>query len=143
IFGDLLCYGDVLHVVVVPSGIAFAYLYNLWKMAQSGATSCYIPPEVAGRMGVRVKCIMKRIRTRLDVGRKDDKEEAATEVFDTMIRNMSPKVGEELQEENGTSDADEPPGSSSQPAGWGFVPTGMLLDFAFKLSVLIVLGRGS
>ncbi|GKA31065.1 hypothetical protein Tco_0717370 [Tanacetum coccineum] len=29
-----------------------------------------------------------------DVGRKDNKEEAATEVFDTMVRNMSPKVGE-------------------------------------------------
>ncbi|GKB24538.1 hypothetical protein Tco_0863939 [Tanacetum coccineum] len=37
---------------------------------------------------------MKMRRTRLDVGRKDDKEEAATKVFDTMIRNTSPKVGE-------------------------------------------------
>ncbi|GKB24539.1 hypothetical protein Tco_0863940 [Tanacetum coccineum] len=39
----------------------------------------------------RVKCIMKRRRTRLDVGRKDDKEEATTKVFDTMIRNTSPE----------------------------------------------------
>ncbi|GKD22493.1 hypothetical protein Tco_1224196 [Tanacetum coccineum] len=37
---------------------------------------------------------MKRRRTRLDVGRKDDKDEAATEVFDKMIRNTSLKVEE-------------------------------------------------
>nr|GEV67512.1 Gag-Pol polyprotein [Tanacetum cinerariifolium] len=49
-------------------------------------------------------------------------------------------VGVELQDKNDTSDADEPPGSSSQPASWGFVLTRMLLDFAFKLSVWIVLG---
>nr|GEV41665.1 DNA helicase [Tanacetum cinerariifolium] len=41
-------------------------------------------------------CIIKKRRTRLDVGRKDDKEEAATKVFDTMIRNTSPKVGETI-----------------------------------------------
>nr|GEX97734.1 hypothetical protein [Tanacetum cinerariifolium] len=37
--------------------------------------------------------------TRLAVGRKDDKEEAATKVFDMMIRNTSPKVGETTHEE--------------------------------------------
>ncbi|GKD40750.1 hypothetical protein Tco_1260957 [Tanacetum coccineum] len=81
--------------------------------AESAATSYYTPPEVADGTGVcnplflcsvvfqswrhGVKCIMKRRRTRLDVGRKDDKEEAATKVFDTMIRNTSPKVGEESE----------------------------------------------
>ncbi|GKB91952.1 hypothetical protein Tco_0964224 [Tanacetum coccineum] len=34
-------------------GFASAYLYNLWKRAQSAATSCYTPPEVAGETGVR------------------------------------------------------------------------------------------
>ncbi|GJU78301.1 hypothetical protein Tco_1275371 [Tanacetum coccineum] len=45
----------------------------------------------------------------------------------------------ELQDKNGTSDADEPPGSSSQPAGWGFVPTSVAAANVFDGSVLSVL----
>ncbi|GKB65585.1 hypothetical protein Tco_0921771, partial [Tanacetum coccineum] len=80
--------------------------------AESAAMSCYTPLEVADGTGVWVKCIMKRRRTRLDVGRKDDKEEAATKVFDMMIRNTSPKVGEQKEE---TQNPQSPEPEEDQP----------------------------
>ncbi|GKA35046.1 hypothetical protein Tco_0721537 [Tanacetum coccineum] len=38
----------------------------------------------------------------------------------------------ELQDKSGASDADEPPDSWPQPAGWGFVPIYLLLYFALN-----------
>nr|GEU30050.1 hypothetical protein [Tanacetum cinerariifolium] len=47
------------------------------------AVECFLSPE----------CRTSR-PYKFDVGRKDNKEEPATEVFNAMVRNKSPKVGE-------------------------------------------------
>ncbi|GJU28688.1 hypothetical protein Tco_1167309 [Tanacetum coccineum] len=70
---------------------------SIWEQftSQVEAISSVKPFMIA--RDVDVLKLVTRVDQLKGLGRKDEKEEAATEVFDTMIRNTSPKVGEDTE----------------------------------------------
>ncbi|GKD37110.1 hypothetical protein Tco_1257317, partial [Tanacetum coccineum] len=67
---------------------------SIWEQftSQVEAISSVKPFMIA--RDVDVLKLVTRVDQLKGLGRKDEKEEATTEVFDTMIRKTSPKVGE-------------------------------------------------